>query len=125
MMYLVLPAEQPEQFLDSGRVAAARAIEEIRPGQNLHSRLVLHDELAHELAIEPMHVVQRVEQRVAAAHAKEQRDLAQALLQIDDERRPLFEAGDVNTEVDGDGGGAGATLGAEEHDRLRILLARG
>ena len=62
MMYSVLAAEKAEQLFEPAAVVAAGTIEEIRAGQDLEPRLVLHDELAHELAVEPMQVVERVDQ---------------------------------------------------------------
>ena len=56
-------------------VGRARPVELVGTGENLEARLVLDDELAQELAIEPVQVVDRVEQRVAAAHAEKQRRL--------------------------------------------------
>src|SRR4030095_12341064 len=97
----VLAAKKAEELFESRRVVAARTIEEIRSSQDLDPGLVLHHELAHELAVQPMHVVQRGEQRVTAAEYEEQRCLAEALLQIDDQRRALSEACDVDAEVDG------------------------
>ena len=123
MMYLVLTAEQTEELFESSAVVAARTIEEVGAGQDLEPGLVLHDELAHELAVEPVEVVQRIDHRVASAYAEEQRDLAEPLLQINDERRSFPEASHVDTEVDRDGGRSSAALGAEEHDRLRLLPA--
>ena len=58
-------------------------------------------------------------QRVAAADAEEQRDFAEARLEVDDHRRPLAQARELDGAVHRDGRRAGAALGAEEHDRRR------
>ena len=75
---LVLAAEQPEHLFEAAAVARAGPIEEIRAGEDLEPGLVLDHELLQELLVEPMQVVERVEHRVAAAHAEEQRHLTQA-----------------------------------------------
>ncbi len=77
------------------------------------------DQLAQELAIEPVQVVDRVEQRVARPDAEKQRDLAEARLQVDDDRRPLAEARQLDAAVHRHRRRAGAALGAEEHERRR------
>ncbi len=123
-MYLVLPSEQPEDLLERGAVARPGPIEEIRAGQHLQPRLVLHHQLAQEVAIETMQVVERVEQRVAAAHAEEQRHFAQPGLEVHDHRRPLAEPRNLDRGVHRHRRGAGATLGAEEHHRRRLRRRR-
>ena len=120
---LVLAAEHTEHLFERAAVGGARTIEEIRSGEDLEPGLVLDHELLHELLIEPVQVVERVQHRVAAAHAQEESDLAQAGLQIDDQRRPLLQPGDLDGGVHGERGRAGAALGAEEHHR-RGLRAR-
>ena len=78
---------------------------------------MLHHELAQELAIEPVQVVDRVEQAVARPHPQKQRDLAQPRLQVDDHRRLLAEPRQLHAAVHRQGRRAGAALGAEEHQR--------
>ncbi len=61
---LVLPREQAQQLFDRAAVGGAGTIEVVRAGQNLEARLVLDDQLAQELAVEPVQVVDRVEQKL-------------------------------------------------------------
>ena len=77
---------------DLGRYQPDGTIELVGSGENLEPRLVLHDELAKELAIQPVHVVDGVEQAVALTDAEEERDFSEARLEIDDHRRLLAEA---------------------------------
>ncbi len=107
------------------RIRSARPVEVVGSGEDLEARLVLHHELAQELAIEPVQVVDRVDDAVARPHAEEQRDLAQPGLEVDDDGRSLGDARQLDAAVHGDGRGAGAALGAEEHEgRGRRLCAR-
>ena len=77
--------------------------------------LCFDDQLLQELPVEPVQVVDRVEQREARADAEEQRDLAEARLQVDDDRRPLAQPRELDAAVHRDRRRAGAALGAEEH----------
>ena len=112
--------------------APARRDRTDRTREDLEARLVLHHELAQELAIQPVQVVDRVEQAVARPHAEKQRDLAEPGLQIDDHGRSLAEPRQLDAAVHGDRRRARAALGAEEHQRrrrrpraLRRFAARG
>ena len=96
---------------------AARPIEQIRTGEDLEPGLVLDHELLHELLIEPVQVVERVQHRVAAAHAQKEGDLAKTRLQIDDQGGALLDLRDLDSAIHGERGRAGAALGAEEHHR--------
>ena len=124
-MYLVLPSQQAEHLFERRAVARAGPIEQIGAGQHLQPRLVLDHELAQEVAVETVQVVERVEQRVAAAHAEEERHLAETRLEIDDDRGPLAEARDLDGRVHRHRRGAGAALGAEEHHRGGLRRGRG
>ena len=95
----------------------------IGAGQDLETGLVLHHQLVQELAVEPVQVVDGVEQAVAAAHAEEERDLAEARLQVDDDRRPLAQARQLDGAVHRQRRRARAALGAEEHQRRRLPRA--
>ena len=99
--------------------AAPGPIELIGAGENLQPRLVLRRPAPQELAVEPVQVVDRVEQAVARPDAEKQRDLAEARLQIDDDRRPLAQTRELDAAVHRDRRRAGAALGAEEHQRRR------
>src|SRR6185295_13477321 len=70
---LVLARQQPEELLDGPAVGGAGPIELIGAGQDLQAGLVLHDELLEELAIEPVEIVDGVEQAVTGPHAEEER----------------------------------------------------
>ena len=72
--------------------AAPGTIEVIRSGKNLEPGLVLDDELLQELAIEPVQVVDGVEHAVAGPDTQEERDLAKARLEIEDDRAPCRSA---------------------------------
>ena len=120
----VLPVEQPEQLFDRAAVRRARPIELIGAGENLEPRLVLDHELLQEFAIEPVQVVDRVEDAVARAHAEEQRDFAEARLQVHDDGRALAEPRELDAAVHRDGRRPRAALGAEEHQRRRRRAAR-
>ena len=80
---------------------------------------MLDDQLFEELLVEPVQVVERVDQAVSLSNAEKQGDLAQSRFQIDDDGRPLAETRQFNGAVDGERRGAGAALGAEEHQRRR------
>ena len=86
---------------------------------------MLRDQLAQEVLVEPMEVLDRVEHGEAGTDAKEQRDLAEAGLQVDDDRRPLRQPRQLHRGVHRHGGRAGAAFGAEEDVRDARLLAAG
>jgi hypothetical protein len=68
----VVAGEQAKHLLDVAAVGRPRPLELRGASQELDARLVLHDELAQEFRIEPMQVVNRVDQRVAASQPKKQ-----------------------------------------------------
>ena len=86
----VVAAEHSNHLLDGAAVTRSRTLEIGRSGQQLEARLVLDDEIAQELRVEPMHVVERIEQRVAAAQPEKQRHFAETGLEVDDQRRPYW-----------------------------------
>src|SRR5215467_2286298 len=116
---VVLTRQQTEQLLEGRRIVRARPIELIGSGENLEARLVLQYQLAKELAIEPMQVVDRIDQAVLLADAAEQRHLAQARLEVDDDGRSLTQARDRDAAVDGDGRRPRSAFRAEEHESSR------
>ena len=118
-MYSYCRASSRNSSSIGAAVGGARPVELIGAGEDLEARLVLHHQLAQELAIEAVQVVDRVEQAVAGPHAEEQRDLAEPGLQIDDDRRSLAQARELDAAVHRHRRRAGAALGAEEHQRRR------
>ena len=66
-----------------------------------------------------LHVVERIDQRVAAANAEEQPHFAEARLEVDDDRALAGQARQLDGAVDGHGRRAGAAFGTEEHQRRR------
>ena len=111
----------------AGGVLRARPIDLIAARQNVEAGLVLDDELAQELLVHPVQVVEGVDQRESRPDAEKQRDLADELMQIDDERRPLRQTRDVDGAVDRERRRAGAAFGAEEGERdagARAVLGR-
>ena len=82
---------------------------------------MLGDQLAQELGVEPVHVVERVDERVAAADAEEESDFAETGLEVDDHRPLAGQARQLDGAVHGDRRRAGATFRAEEHERRRRL----
>ena len=93
--------------------------------EDVETGLVLDHELLEELVVEPVQVVERVEQAVAAAHAEEERHLAEAGLQIDDHGGPLAQARELHGTVHGNRRRAGAPLRAHERDRRGGGTSRG
>ena len=88
---------------------------------------MLDDELAQELLVHAVQVVEGVDQREARTHAEKQRDLADELMQVDDQRRPLRQTRDVDGGVDGERRRARAAFGSEERQRdarARAVLGR-
>ena len=85
---------------------------------------MLHDELAQELGVDAVQVVERVDEREARPHAEKERDLADELMQIDDERRLLRDARDLDRGVHGDGRRARAALDAEERQHAAVRASR-
>ena len=81
-------------------------------------------ELVQEVLVEPVQVLERVEQREPRAHAEEQRDLAESRLEVDDHRLPLGQPRELDGAVHGHRRRAGAALGAEEDQRRRRRLGR-
>ena len=75
---------------------------------------MLRDQLLEEVLVEAVQALDRVEHREARPDAEEQRHLAEAGLEIDDDRRPAREPRDLDGAVDRDSRRAGAALGAEE-----------
>ena len=120
---LVLAPEQPEHFFETRNVLGARTLEVIRARHDVETGLVLDDQLAQELAVEPMEVVHRVEQREAAAHAEEQRHLAEAGIQVDDDGRALAETRQLDGAIHGKRRRSGAALRPEEHQRGGLARA--
>src|SRR5204862_7746083 len=114
--------ENAEQLLDGARIRAAGTIEVVGAGQNLEAGFVRDGELAQELAIETVQVVDGVEQRVFRPHTEEQRGFTQAGFQVDDDRRPPAQPRDLHAAVDGNRRRAGAALRAEKHQRPRVRL---
>ena len=88
-MYSYCRASSRSSSSIAPRVGAARPVEVIGAGKDFEAGLVLHHELAQELAVEPVQVVDRVDEAVARPDAEEQRDLAEPRLQVDDDRRAL------------------------------------
>ena len=80
---------------------------------------MLHDQLAQELAIEPMQVVDRVQDAEARANAEEQRYLAETGLEVDDHRRSFAQPRQLDAAIHRERGRARATFRAEEHERGR------
>ena len=119
--------EHLQQLLDRRRVVRPRAIDLIAAGQDVEAGLVLDDELAQEFLIEPVKVVDGVDQRESRPDAEKQRDLAKELVKVDHQRRPLREPGDLYRGVHGERGRADAALGAEKRERYagaRAVLGR-
>ena len=75
---------------------------------------MLGDELLQEVLVEAMQVLERIEDGETRPHAQEQRDLAQALLQVDDHGRTLRQPRQLHRRVDRDRRRPGTALGAEE-----------
>jgi len=61
---LVLAREQAEQLFERAAVGGARPVELIGSGENLEARLVLDDELTQELFVQPMQIVDRIQNAV-------------------------------------------------------------
>src|SRR5262245_13498579 len=68
----VLSRQQPHQLFERAGVGRARPIEVIRSRKDLQAGLVLHDELAQELVIEAMQVVDGVENAEPRPDAEKQ-----------------------------------------------------
>ena len=77
--------------------------------------LVPRHQLAQEVPIEAMQVLDRVEHGESRTHAEKQRDLSEARLEIDDRGRPLRQPRHFDGAVHRDGRRARAALRAEEH----------
>ena len=107
---LVLTREQPEDFLERGGVGRAGTVEQLGSREDLEPGLVLDHQLAQELGVEAVQVVDRVEQRVAAPNPEKERHLSQSRLQVDDDRRAPREARHFHRAVDRERRGARATL---------------
>ena len=92
---------------------------------------MLRDQLAQELAIEAVEVVEGIEHAVSRPHAQEQTDFAKTWLQVDHHGGSLGEARHLDAAVDRHRRRAGAALGAEEDEggggrlRTRDRLAAG
>ena len=115
---VVRAAQYPEQLLDRTRVRCRRPIGLLGPGEDLELGLVLRDQLPQKIPVQPMQVVDCIEHREPWAHAEEERHLAEARLQVEDQRRALRQPAELHGRVHPDGRGAGPALGAEEHERL-------
>src|SRR5262249_57132612 len=77
----------------------------------------LDDELPEEFLVETGEVVERVENRVARAHAQEEGDLSQPGFQVDDYRRALAMPRQLNATVDGERRCPGPTFRAKKEER--------
>ncbi len=106
--------QQLKQLLDGRRVVRTGAIDLIPTRQDVQAGFMLHHQLAQELLVDSVEVVERVDQGESRPDAKKQRYLAQELMQINDERRPLGQARDLDGAVDGQGGRARSTLRAKK-----------
>jgi hypothetical protein len=89
------------------------------PRQYLETRLVLGHELAQEFDVEPVHVVERVDEGIAAADPEEEPDFAEARLEVHDDVRSPDRRASSTAQFHRDSGRTGAALGAEEHQRRR------
>ena len=78
---------------------------------------MLDDQLAQEFLVGAVQIVDGVDQRVAWPHAKKERHLADELMQIDDQRGPLGDAGNFDRAVHGQRRRARAALRAEKRER--------
>ncbi len=112
---VVGPAEHAEELFDRAGVLRIRPIELLGPGQDVETRLVLRHELLEELLVELVQALDRVEHGEARPDAEEQRDLAEARLQIEDDRRPLRQPRELDGAVHRNGRRAGAAFGAKKH----------
>ena len=74
-------------------------------------------QLAQKRTIEAMQIVDGIDQAEARANAEKQRDLAEAALEVDDDRRALGEPREVHGAVDRNRGRARTALGAEKGER--------
>src|SRR5918993_1518463 len=122
---VVRPAEHAEQLLDGTGVGRGRTIGLLGPGQNLEFGFVLGDELPEEVAVQPMQIVDGVEDREPRAHAQEQRDLAETGLQVEDEGRALRLPAQLHGRVHRYRRGPCTALGAKVDERLRGLGSSG
>ena len=116
---VVLPGEQPEQFFERTRVLRARPIELIGARQDVEPRLVLDHQLLEELAVEPVQVVDRIENGEPGTDPEEQRHFAEPRFQVEDNGRPLAQTSDLDGTVDAKHGRPRPALRAEEHQRRR------
>ena len=116
---VVLPREQPEQFFERPRVLRARPIELIGARQDVEPRLVLDHQLLEELAVEPVQVVDRIENGEPGTDPEEQRHFAEARFQVEDNGRPLAQTRDLDGTVDAERGRPRPAFRAEEHQRRR------
>ena len=91
-----------QQLFDRRGVVRARPVDLIAARQNVEARLVAHHQLAHELLVHAVQVVESVDERETRTNAEKQRHLADELMKVDDQRRPLRQPGDVDGAVDGE-----------------------
>ncbi len=117
--------EHSEQLLDGARVLRVRPVELFGAGENVEPGLVPRHQLAQELAVQAVQVLDGVEHGEARADAEEQRHLAETRLEVDDRRRLLGDPRQLHGAVDRDGRRPGASLGAEEDVRDAWLARAG
>jgi hypothetical protein len=89
---VVLRREEPKHFFDRTGVSHTGSVELLRPGQDFQPRFVFRHQLAQELSVEAVEVVDRIEHAEARPDAQEETHLAKPRLEVDNERRPLAQA---------------------------------
>ena len=115
---IVRAAQHPEQFLDRARVRGRWPVGLLRSGEDFQLGLVLRDQLPEKIPVQPMQVVDGVEHREPWAHAEKERHLAEARLEVENQRRSLRQPAELHRRVHPDSRGAGPSFGAKEHECL-------
>ncbi len=117
--------QHPQQLLERAGVLGVRAVELLRAGQNVEAGFVLRHQLLQEVLVQAVQVLDRVEHRETRPHAEKERDFSQTRFQIDDDRRALRQAGELDAAVHRHRRRARAPLGAEKRVRHTRRLGAG
>ncbi len=105
-----------DRVLDVGRIGRPRTSEVGRRRQHVEPAVVARDHPRHRLRVDPVELVEQVEQREFRTHAQEQADVASARLQVDDHRRPVGDPPQLGRTIHRERGGASTTLRAEKRN---------
>jgi hypothetical protein len=108
------PPEVKQDLADFLGADHRGALRMVGRGEHVHAGVVLLDVGAEQLGVDPVKVLDQVDQVELGLDPEQQRDFAQLGVEVHDQRALVAEAAELDGKIGHDRRGAGATLGAEE-----------